>query len=368
MAFLETAEMKRRLDRCAAWHRHELTDGPLVRMTAVEPGVAAQLRERHRPPADDPERLRQWWADPRQVIPRVEQSWEITTCYGDAIPFHFVNLGPGALAAFMGCRTVPQETTLWQEHLIDDWATAPDLRLHEDNFYWLAAQALTRESLAASRGRWITSLTDIGGAMDITSYFRGPEPLCTDVVEYRDEVLRSEEAVLKAWFQVYDRLAAQIIAASGGTCGWMGLWYPGRMYPLQCDFSCMIGPAMFRDFALPILHRQAAGLDVAIYHLDGPGAIRHLEAICEVPHIRSIQWVPGAGATHAVADWLDLYRRILDLDRNLWMVCRDDELDLVFDKLDVDRLVLVMSATDPRAAERTMSRIDRLRRGRKRVQ
>jgi len=40
----------------------------------------------------------------------------------------------------------------------------------------------------------------------------------------------------------------------------------------------------------------------------------------------------------------------------------------VFDKLDADRLVLSMSAADPGEAERVLSKIDRLRRGRKRVQ
>jgi len=366
--FLESAERRRRLDRVAAWHRQELADGPLVRLTAIEPDDAARLARQHQPPTDDAHRLWSWWTDAQAAVSRFEQAAEATDWLADAFPFHFVNLGPGSLAAFMGCRTTPQPTTLWQEPLIDDWATAPTLCLHEDNPCWLAAQAITRESIAASRGRWITSMTDIGGAMDITSYFRGPEALCADLLEHPDDVRRSEEAVLKGWFQVYDRLAPQLLADSGGTCGWIGLWYPGRTYPLQCDFSCMIGPAMFRDFALPILHRQAAGLDVAVYHLDGPGAIRHLEAICEVPGIRSIQWIPGAGASQDVADWMDLYRRILELDRNLFMYCRPEELDLVFDRLDVDRLVLSLPRSDPRSAEKTLSHLDRLRRGRKRVQ
>ena len=369
MPFLEDAELRRRLERQAAWWRGELADGPLVEVT-VRPDreTAERLGRTHRPPVEDADRLVRWWADPAVVIPRVEAALEARTYLGDARPLHFVNLGPGALAAFMGCRTVPQATTLWQEPLIDDWDAAPPLGLHEDNPWWLAAQDLTTASIAASRGRWVTSLTDIGGAMDITSYFRTPERLCMDLIEHPDAVRRSEEAVLEAWFQVYDRLYPQLAAASGGSCGWIGLWYPGRTYPLQCDFSCMISPEMFREHGLPLVARQAAGLDNAIYHLDGPGAVRHLDAICEVPNIRAVQWVPGTGTSHAVTDWLDLYRRILDHGRGVLLYCTGDELDLVFDRLDVDRLILGIGAGDLAEGDRIMARLDRLRRGRKRVQ
>jgi len=369
MPFLDDREFRRRLERLAAWWRGGLADGPLVQVI-VPPDreTAERLSRKHQPPAGDAEKLFRWWADPAVVIPRVEEALEARTYLGDVWPHHFVNLGPGALAAFMGCRSVPQATTVWQEPLIGRWDAAPELVLHEDNPWWLAARELTRASIRASRGRWLTSFTDIGGAMDITSYFRTPERLCMDLVECPDNVRRSEEAVLKAWFQVYDRLYPQLLAASGGSCGWIGLWYPGRTYPLQCDFSCMISPEMFREHGLPFLERQAAGLDNAIYHLDGPGAVRHLDAICEVPHIRAIQWVPGAGTSHAVADWLDLYRRILDHGRGVLLYCTEDDLDLVFDRLDVDRLILGIGARDLAEGERIMARIDRLRRGRKRVQ
>lgn len=371
MPFLEPAELKRRLDRHAAFFRGELTEGPLVKLSSMSFGYGiTQASQGHEPPpADDPEALRRWWTDPALVIPRVEQALAAAQYFEDAYPHHFVNLGPGVLAGFMGCESVCQVRTVWQEPLIDDWATAPALVLHEDSEMWLAAQDLTRASLEAAGGRWVTSITDIGGAMDVTSYFRTPERMCMDLIEHPDEVLRSEAAVIEAWFQVYDRLAALVMPQSGGTCGWMCMWYPGRTYPLQCDFSCMISPAMFREFAMPFLQEQAAGLDNAVYHLDGPGAIRHLEMICEIPNIRAIQWVPGAGHSAAVADWLDLYRRIQDLGRGIVMGYeRPEELDLVFQHLDPDRVCIPMHAATPEELDAIRSRLDRLRAGRKRVQ
>jgi 5-methyltetrahydrofolate--homocysteine methyltransferase len=371
MPFLDAAELDRRLHRHEAWHRHELTDGPLVLMTGPEESPAAKsppVPEDQPPSADDQDALRTWWTDPARVIPRAERHFESHVYYADAFPFHNINLGPGGLAAYMGCHSVLRPDTIWQEPLIDNWSTAPELRLHEDSFYWQATQSLTRTSVSAARGRWVTGLADIGGVLDITSYFRTPEKLCLDLLEHPAEVRLSEEAVLKAWFEVYDRLAPLLLAGSGGTAAWMGLWYPGRNYPLQCDFSAMISPKMFCEFALPMLQRQAAGLDVTVYHLDGLNAVRHLEAICTIPNCRAIQWVPGTGHKEGVADWLDLYQRILELGRSIIMVCREEELDLVFNKLDPDRIAFWTGAANTKGRDRILSKLDRLRRQRKRAQ
>jgi hypothetical protein len=366
MPFLEEAEIRRRLERHAAWHLHELTDGPLVLMSApADKAKSKQLDARHAPPAD-PEGLRQWWTDPQTVTRRTEELIEATNHYGDALPHHFVNLGPGALAAFMGCESVLQADTVWQEPLIEDWATAPELVLHEDSRLWQTCLALTRTSASAAQGRWLTSLADIGGAMDITSYFRTPEKLCFDLIEHPAEVQKAEMAILKAWFQVYDRLEPLVRAYWGGTSAWNGLWHTGRTYTPQCDFSCMIGPDMFRKFVLPILQRQSAALDVTTYHLDGPGAIRHLDALLTIPNQRAIQWIPGDGQSYAVADWLDLYRKILDGGRNIQMICpTPEDLDLIFSQLDPDRVTIWLHADDP---EKAMARLDRLRAKRKKPQ
>ena len=142
MPFLEASELRRRLDRHAAWHRQELADGPLVKVsTWADPAARDRLRQKHRPPAEDYEKLVAWWTEASQVIPRVEEVLGEQVRLGDAYPHYFLNLGPGALAAFMGCRTVARPDTFWQEALIDDWATAPALRVHEDNLYWRSVQS-----------------------------------------------------------------------------------------------------------------------------------------------------------------------------------------------------------------------------------
>jgi hypothetical protein len=101
----------------------------------------------------------------------------------------------------------------------------------------------------------------------------------------------------------------------------------------------MISAEMFRAFGIPSLRNECAGLDAAEYHLDGPDAIRHLEAVCEIDKIKVIQWQPGAGEA-ARRDWSELYARIDRLGKGhlrgggalrvqtIWQACRSDHLCL----------------------------------------
>ena len=80
---------------------------------------------------------------------------------------------------------------------------------------------------------------------------------------------------------------------------------------LQSDFSAMISPQMFERFVLPDLEAGCEMLDYAFYHLDGKGQIPHLDLLLEIPRLRGIQWIPGAGQPEAEG-WLTLLKRIKD--------------------------------------------------------
>ena len=81
-----------------------------------------------------------------------------------------------------------------------------------------------------------------------------------------------------------------------GSLNCVGCWSPGRTMGLDCDFSCMISPRDFQEIFLPPLLETMATVDHRIYHLDGPGAIPHLERLLSIPELQTIQWVPGAGS------------------------------------------------------------------------
>ena len=81
------------------------------------------------------------------------------------------------------------------------------------------------------------------------------------------------------------------------------------MYYVSCDFICMISPKAFQETTLPCIAYECGRLERSIFHLDGPGALRHLDALLELKDLDGIQWTYGAG--HGPArKWIDVYKRI----------------------------------------------------------
>lgn len=89
------------------------------------------------------------------------------------------------------------------------------------------------------------------------------------------------------------------------------LWALGKVAKVQCDFSCMISAAMFREFVGPALTAQCEWLDYSLYHLDGTDAVHHLDALLEIDALDAIEWTPQSGLPGGGSpEWYDLYRRI----------------------------------------------------------
>jgi hypothetical protein len=104
----------------------------------------------------------------------------------------------------------------------------------------------------------------------------------------------------------------------------------------------MLSPRSFQDLIVPELSKLAARLDLPMYHLDGPDAVRHVDALLamESPEIRVIQWVPGAGAPHAV-EWLDLLRKIQDGGKAIFVYAHSpDEVETLARELRPEGLMI----------------------------
>lgn len=78
---------------------------------------------------------------------------------------------------------------------------------------------------------------------------------------------------------------------------------------LQCDFSCMISPEMFRRWVLPTLEEEAEIVKHVVYHWDGPGALVHTEDLISSKGLHALGYVPGEGNGDP-ADYIDLYKKL----------------------------------------------------------
>ncbi len=277
-------------------------DEPLIK------GLELKLRQ--------PESLEQRWTDPDMFLDTFEFAVSYTYFAGEALPSAFVNLGPGVLASWIGADYSFQEGTVWygQRPVLNDWAARKKLSMDESHPLWKATAAITEKLASRAKDRYLVSMTDLGGGFDVALSLRGTMELIYDLMDCPGEVVKLVEEIDDIWFDCYRRLEGIIRRGQDGITCWIPLYSREPWYPLQCDVSANFSPSLFDRYVKPSLEREAAFLGRAIYHLDGPDAVKYIDSILDIEKIAGIQWVPGdtgvpeSSMAHDV--WMPLYRKI----------------------------------------------------------
>jgi hypothetical protein len=278
--------------------------------------------------------------------------------YGEAFPSMFINFGAGSMAAYVGATPQIQDETVWFETPMEWDRIFDTLTFNPDNLWWKRTKAITQAALEGLSGKAIVSMTDLGGALDILASLRGTEQLLMDLMIEPDTVKKASSQITKLWHIYFDELSTIIAKKQYGTGAWMGLWAPNRWYPLQCDFSAMISPAMFEEFVLPDITEQCDRIDHAIYHWDGPNQIQHLDMLLSIPNLDGIQWVPGDGKPQGGdPQWWPLYKKIQKSGKRLILSDRAEKLAKLNGVLSPDGLLLQAGADTEEDAARFLDSI-----------
>lgn len=288
--------------------------------------LALTTRVRNALQVPAPATLEEKWFSSDLALQRIHASLANCEYHMDAIPTYFVNFGPGAMAPMLGGGYKLQNNTVWFDTapIVSDFEDAPELKLNRDHIFYTAIKEQIQRMAADSRGAYKVSYTDIGGTMDIVASLRGSQDLLMDLVDYPEEIAAFSDQVDRCFMEYFNEQTQWI--GDAGYTGWIPLVHNKTWYPLQCDFSAMISPKMFERLVLPSLDRVSSQMGTAVYHLDGPGEIVHLDMILSVPNIHAIQWVPlpdvhlEKGAYHQCFDdamSLDIYRRVLKAGRKV---------------------------------------------------
>jgi 5-methyltetrahydrofolate--homocysteine methyltransferase len=157
------------------------------------------------------------------------------------------------------------------------------------------------------------------------------------------------------WFEAFDALYSIIAKHCEGMSSWMPLYYPGRWYPLQCDFSANMSPTMFDSYVRPSLEREAAFLDRAVYHLDGPDAVKFLDSILDIGRIHGIQWVPGdtgvPESSVAHDKWFPIYEKTRKKEMPGAHGCEAEEIEKILSRISSKGLFLTTVCNSEDEAE-----------------
>ena len=263
-------------------------------------------------PTYDWTQLTKWGLDTPldQVLDIAQRNLEGTAWLGDAYPKWWVNYGPGVMAAFLGSRVsyTPDTTWFWPLEDVNSLTNIHPI-YNPDNPWWRRVLEMTRQAVDRWRDQVLVGTTDLGGNLDILASLRGSEKLLFDLNDNPTDVDRLVKEITSLWLQYYDDLYAITDPAGRGNACWGPVWSPGKGYMLQCDFSYMISPRMFKRFVLPDLEACCAHLDYAFYHLDGKGELPHLDQMLRIERLRGIQWQPGDGQRMAEG-WPEVLQKI----------------------------------------------------------
>ncbi len=294
-------------DRWSAFWKGEDLGRPLVSIVLPRPGIE---------PVAKPSSIACVQDNFEALIDQVLQWAQTHEFIAEAIPFYHVQFGPDHFSALLGAElefNPDSPDTSWVVPFVQDWDDA-EIKFQPDGKWWRKTIERIQAFRARCDGKLLISGPSLQGGLDCLSAIRGPEKLLMDMVMAPDKVKAALDAVCRAYDEVLEALSVETGIEELGDITRHQMYCQGRAGVPQCDFSCMISPEMFKEFAVPCLKREVEPLATATYHLDGPAAIVHLPAICEIDGIDVIQWVPGSGEA-AEKDWTDLYKRIDSLGK-----------------------------------------------------
>lgn len=247
-----------------------------------------------------------------EYLERVDQWLAGTLFLAESVPSHAPDFGPDQFAAFFGGDFKLSEDsggTSWVPAFVDDWESVLPLVLDENNKWWQRILAYSRRIREHAAGRYLVGVCDLHSNADALLAMRAGERLCMDFIETPDLVERAMHDVRAAYAPIYNGLyEAGGMSRETGTTGWTPFWCEGRFATIQCDFICMVSPEMARRTIIPALEEEAGFLDHCVYHLDGPGALPHLDDILGIEAIDTMQWVSGAGQP-PMHTWTDVLLR-----------------------------------------------------------
>ena len=298
----------------------------------------------------DTQDLHRWWTDIDFIIERQMAMIDNQQYLGAALPYHYVNLGASAMAGVLGAQMdYVNRSTIWAHPKLTTINQVIDVKLDRKNSFYELVHEITRRSVSLDQDHHFVATFALGGAADTVAGLYGSESLLVDMIQDQQKVNRALARMTQIWIELFEEVD-NIISSGGnyGRIGWTGVWAPESTFPIQEDFSYMISSEMFERFCLPQIRDMADAMDYPIYHLDGEGAVRHVDSLLKVDKLKAIQWEPGATSDN-IKQWYGFIRHILSSKRSVQVCARAEEVeDLV---KNVGARGLLIGIADPTTEE-----------------
>lgn len=274
-----------------------------------------------------------------RIVARYRHFCENHIFLGESFPNLNVDFGPGSLAAYLGSDIGFKEDTVWFKSCLDGWDDVPPFKFNPENGWYKKHIELVKECRRLAGDDFYVDMPDLMENVDVLASLRGAQDMLYDMIDDPEIIEERVKEITALYYDYFDSFYNVIKDDEGGNAYTVfQIWGPGRTVKLQCDFSAMMSPANFRDFVQDSLRQQAEKADCVLYHLDGPDAIKHMDALMEIDGIDALQWTSGdAGPDGTLEDWYGIYDKARAAGKSLWVkVYSGDFEDWI---RNVDRLV-----------------------------
>ncbi len=329
--------------RIEAWFNQEITDRAPIRFhrhnaeydLVIGSSSHATLRDR--------------WMDAEFQAQSFLDSVKGQRFNAETFPVYMPNLGPNIFAAAHGAELTFGETTSWIEHIVNKPEDLKKIRFSKENVYYKQMRKLTEVALQMCEDKFFVGYTDLHPGMDCAAAWRGTENLCTDLLLNPDLVRELLRLSTEHLLDMYDEYHELLSAHGQPSVTWINIPIPGgRMHVPSNDFSFMISPQQFNEFALPVLQKEVKTMTHNVFHVDGKGVANHIDSILSVPEVKAIQWVQGMADDYPIMQHIGFIKYIqsknasviVDLDKSdlekfmnvvspkgifLWVATENDE-------------------------------------------
>ncbi|MCC7208651.1 MAG: hypothetical protein IT323_15190 [Anaerolineae bacterium] len=314
-------------------------------------------------PDDDKAAIQRWWTDPDLNLQRALTWFENSYFGGEALPVTYVNWGAMAMAAMFGSPPEFNKTSVWYPAIIDDWASWQPRFDPATDPTWQTTLAIVRRFVEAAPGKFFVGKPELGNGADVLSLLRGMDNLATDLYAEPEAVKAGVDLISDTWVALMEQAYQMTTAVNDGgdVLAWMGLWAPGRVDQIACDFSSVISPAMFRTFFVPEIEKMGDWCEYGVYHLDGPACIRNmLDTLLEIDQIKTIQFTPGIGSPPTTTEaYIPRFQRILEKGKNLYLLVQPDEVEKILAVLPPEGLYMRTYVNSEDEAEALLRQVGR---------
>ncbi len=339
------------------------------------------------PMPEPPRDLNQRWFDPEWRSRYLDWYVAHSCLKADILPVANTQLGPGSLAAILGGVLEGGEDTIWihpspafssgstvpggssgstmpggsSGSTVLSGSAAEDIVFDRAHPNWLLHKELLRACKQRAQGHYYVGMPDLMEGLDVLAALKGTDRVLLDTVMQPEVLERQVQQVNDIYFQVFDELYDIIREGDEMAFCYFSSWAPGKMTKLQSDISTMISQDDYRRFVQPFIREQCQRIPYTLYHLDGVGAMHHLDALLEIDELNAIQWTPGVGQPQGGSPkWYDLYRKILSHGKSImacWVTL--DELRPLLDAIGTDGVHIEMDFHNEQEVEQAREIVER---------